>query len=147
MRHLLAIATVVWMVLLGGAWSLRAAGEGPVLSTAVYLAAARVCHQRADRSLHTADVQWPVCARCSGLYLAAPVGALAALAAGATRRGRRWRGALAIASVPTIATIAVEWTGLAPIGNMTRLLAAVPLGAAVAFVIVSVAGERAEPIG
>jgi uncharacterized membrane protein len=147
MRHLLAIATVVWMVLLGGAWSLRAAGKAPVLSTAVYLTAARLCHQRAERSLHTAAVQWPVCARCSGLYLAAPLGALAALAAGRTRRGRRWRRELAIASVPTIATIVMEWTGLAPIGNMTRLLAALPLGATVALVLVSVAGERAESIG
>ena len=51
-----------------------------VLGTAAaYQVGGILCHQRADRSFHTDAVQWPVCARCAGLYMSAGLGALVML--------------------------------------------------------------------
>jgi uncharacterized membrane protein len=88
-------------------------------------------------------VKWPVCGRCSGLYLAAPIGALVAGVAIRRRttapRQMAW---LALAAVPTAITLAVEWLNLAPVSNLARALAALPLGAMIAFVLVrTAAGE------
>ena len=80
MAKLLVAASIIWPVLLTGGWWARA-HEGPAwLAAGTYLVAGRVCHQKPDRSFHSSGVQWPVCGRCAGLYLAAPAGALAALA-------------------------------------------------------------------
>jgi len=49
---------------------------------------------------------------------------------------------LALAAVPTAITLAVEWLNLAPVSNLARALAALPLGAMIAFVLVrTAAGE------
>jgi uncharacterized membrane protein len=142
MRLVLVVAACLWLGLLGAALGSRIGGHTPALTTFVYLSMARLCHQRPERSLATNGVQWPVCARCSGLYLAAPLGALAAWWMGRDRSTRAWRAALIGASVPTAVTLALEWTSLAPVDNAARLIAALPLGATVAFVIVSVAPDR-----
>jgi uncharacterized membrane protein len=140
MARFLLVAAIAWPAFLaGGFWS--RAGDGPTsLTAAVYLAAGRVCHQRPERSFHTGGVKWPVCGRCAGLYLAAPFGALAAFVG--RRRGRapavRW---LLAAAVPTAVTFALEFTNLAPVSSLARAITALPLGAAVAHVIVSVAGS------
>ena len=139
----LIAAAFVWPIVLGAAaWEL-VDGRTPAWSAVVYAAASKVCHQRPERSFHTAGVKWPVCGRCSGLYLAAPIGALAAGVA--LRRGvrasrqLRW---LALAAVPTALTLIVEWLNLAPVSNLARALAALPLGAMVAFVVIrTAAGE------
>jgi len=71
----LVAAAIVWPLAAGGAVWHRAShpDDRPALGAAVvYLAGGRICHQRPERSFATRDVQWPVCARCSGLYLAAP---------------------------------------------------------------------------
>jgi uncharacterized membrane protein len=143
MARALAAASIVWPLVLGAAvWPPAATGQ-PVWTSLVYAVASRVCHQRPERSFHTGAVQWPVCARCSGLYLAAPAGALAALVSIARRhpaRRRLWW--LAVAAVPTAVTFGAEWIGLAAPGNLARAVAAAPLGAMVAFVLVRVsAGE------
>ena len=149
----LVAASLVWPVVLASAAAARVAHAAPGFSAVVYVAASRVCHQRPERSFHTAGVQWPVCGRCSGLYLAAPAGAI--LAAVALRRRvpvARVRSAphlvswLALASVPTIVTVLLEWSGLVPISNVARLLAALPLGAAIASTLVHVAGGAGRPI-
>src|SRR4051812_32934087 len=106
MFRILAIASIVWPLLLGAALWQRAGANGGMFSILVYSAASRVCHQRLERSFHTADVSWPVCARCSGLYLAAPFGAAVALVR--TRRRalpRAYARMLIIASVPTFVTL------------------------------------------
>jgi uncharacterized membrane protein len=118
-------------------------GKTPAWTAVVYAAGSRVCHQRSDRSFHTDGVKWPVCGRCSGLYLSAPLGALAAVVALRRRtvvpRQLMW---LAIAAVPTAATLAIEWLGLAPVNNVARAVVALPLGAMIAFVLVrTAAGE------
>jgi hypothetical protein len=68
-----------------------AAGASPVptpraWNAAVYFLASRICHQRPERSFHYRDTAWPVCARCTGLYLAAPLGGAVAWLARARQR-------------------------------------------------------------
>ena len=140
-RALVALAFAGPLVLSTG-WGSRAGGDAsaPAWGALVYAAASRVCHQRPERSFETAGATWPVCARCAGLYLSAPIGALIAVAR--RQRGTRtpWR-VLAAVALPTAATIALEWAG-APMTNALRAAAAVPLGAAVAMLVVDAAGAR-----
>jgi uncharacterized membrane protein len=144
---MLVAAAITWpMVLAAAVWT-QVAGDRPHWAVAVYAACSLVCHQIPVRSFHTAGVQWPVCARCAGLYLSAPAGALLALwtlyqrpvalmAAGAI-------GVVAVAAVPTAATLVLEWAGLAAPSNVVRAVAALPLGAAITFVMVrAVSGPR-----
>ena len=58
------------------------------------------------------------------------------------RSDRRW---LILASLPTVVTFALEWSG-APMTTLVRALAALPLGAAIAFVIVRIAAGRPKAI-
>jgi uncharacterized membrane protein len=112
-------------------------------STFVYLTGSFICHQRSDRSFLAAGAQYPVCARCTGLYVAAPFGILAALL---TRRAftlGEWRLLLSLAAIPTVVSILVERIG-GPTGLASRALAALPLGAAAAaFVAVAILGHFA----
>ena len=137
MVKLLVAASIAWPALLGTALGDRIAHGLTPWTGVVYLAGSRICHQRPERSFHTAGVQWPVCGRCAGLYLGAPLGALAALSIG-RRHASRGLGALAVASVPTIATMVLEWTGAATITSGVRAIAALPLGALIAYVIVRI---------
>jgi uncharacterized membrane protein len=137
----LIAGVVAWPLLLGAsAWRVGhgAPAGWPALT---YLAASVLCHQQPERSFHTAGVKWPVCARCSGLYLAAPAGALMALAAAARWRATRRRVVtlLAIAAAPTAVIWVLEWLALAPMTNAVRFAAALPLGAAIAAVLVRTA--------
>jgi uncharacterized membrane protein len=145
----LAAAAIAWPLLLVSVVWARQDGSQPLWTTAVYVVGSKICHQIAERSFHTNGVQWPVCARCAGLYLAAPIGAVVAIAA--RRRSRVWGAAawpiLIVAALPTIVTLAIEWPGLGAPSNVTRALAALPLGAAIAFLIVRTAGGRREAIG
>jgi uncharacterized membrane protein len=145
MARALAAASMVWPLVLGAAVWPPTAVRHPVATSLVYAVASRICHQRPERSFHSGGVQWPVCARCSGLYLAAPVGALAGLVSIARRRpARRRLWWLVAAAVPTAVTFGAEVLGLAAPSNLTRAVAALPLGAMIAFVLVRVgAGESA----
>jgi len=140
----LIVAACAWPAVLAGAtWEL-VEGRTPTWSAIVYASASKICHQRPERSFHTAGVKWPVCGRCSGLYLSAPIGALAA-AIVLRRRGLvhgelTW---LALAAVPTAVTLLVEWLNLAPVSNLARAIAALPLGAMIAFVLVRTAAGEA----
>jgi uncharacterized membrane protein len=142
----LVLAAILWPVVLGAAWWGRAGGVAGAepWSALVYAAASRICHQKPERSFHAAGTSWPVCGRCSGLYLAAPIGAALA---GAHRR--RWqlpaRPVLAAAALPTAVTLGLEWAGV-PITNALRAAAALPLGAAVAAVLADVATGGRRPI-
>jgi uncharacterized membrane protein len=122
----------------------------PFLTTPVagvlYAAGALICHQLPDRSFHLQGIQLPVCARCIGLYGGAAAGSMA----GALAVGRRWRArrppistrsmqwlATGVAAMPTLATFTLEWGLGWPMSNGVRAIAALPLGLAVAFVVVS----------
>lgn len=123
----------------------------------VYLAGGYICHQRPERSFWIAGHPMPVCARCAGLYLAAPLGVAFVLWRGVGSRGvpRRemasldrtyswWRLALIVAAVPMIGSVAIEWlAGLSC--NESRALTAVPLGMAIAALIAAaLRGDFAE---
>ncbi len=141
----LAASALAWPLLLGASLLARQGGQHPLWTSVVYAAAARICHQLPDRSFWTGGVQWPVCGRCSGLYASAPVGAMLAIG----RAGRavvleRMRWWLAVAAVPTALTLGLEWLGLAPMTNGLRAASALPLGAAIAFVLVRVADRPVE---
>jgi uncharacterized membrane protein len=135
----LVAAAMIWPLVLSAGAAARIARTGSSAAAAVYTAAGLVCHQRDDRSFHTYGVKWPVCARCSGLYLAAPLGAFAALlGAGRLRRARDLK-VLALAAAPTAITFVIEHGGVASVSSATRFVAALPLGAAVAWVVVRAA--------
>jgi len=149
MAKWLAAAAVLVPVVFAAAVGQRVAGETSTAVAVVYLTGSRVCHQRPDRSFQTAGVQWPVCARCSGLYLGAAAGSLLTLGVLAGRRRERQPARWLIgASLPTALTIAVEWSGVAPVSNLVRSVAALPAGAAVArAIILAVSERRAKAIG
>jgi uncharacterized membrane protein len=108
-------------------------GTSPVTVSIIYACGSLICHQRPDRSLTMCGRQWPVCGRCSGLYLGAAAGVLLA----ATRLGRggnwrQWRTRMLVAAIPTGALWLGEMAGLGDPGTVLRLALAVPLGAATA---------------
>jgi uncharacterized membrane protein len=132
------VAAVLWAVLIVSAPltdSLPAgAGVARLAGAATYWTGATVCHQRPERSFHTHGIQWPVCARCSGLYLSAALGIVVTWLHGRSRRRfafEAWRMVLAAAAVPTAATVVLEWWDPRWVSCLARALAAVPLGAAV----------------
>ena len=112
----------------------------------MYAAGSFICHQLPERSFHIDSSQLPVCARCVGIYGGGAFGSVMGASAVVRRwtfegrpllvRSRRWTWT-AIAAVPTIATFVLEWGFGWPISNAVRAVAALPLGAAVAFVVVS----------
>ena len=141
MRGWLVAAAIGGPLLLGAAVVTRIAGAGPVWTSIVYSAASLVCHQRPDRSFSTSGVQWPVCGRCAGLYLAAPFGAIGARLLRSGSRGERAVMALAIAGAPTAASWLAEHLAGIPQSNIMRAVLAVPLGTVVAYILVRAAPE------
>ena len=145
-------ATLAWMLMLVMVPYLLAHETGGrvvlTASAGAYLAGSVICHQRPDRSFRLWGVQMPVCARCAGLYLGAAVGALLA---GVPRRGGRGTAHTASrairmmvlgAAIPTAATWLGEAVGWLPFADGVRAAAAVPLGAAVAWVVsLAIRGE------
>jgi uncharacterized membrane protein len=130
-------AACAWAVLLVAApWLARSAGPiGLRVSTAAYLAGSVLCHQQAGRSFHLAGAQLPVCARCSGLYVSGALGLLAGIVLGSRRdplsrlaRVVEWRWVLIGAVVPTLATLAAEWSGAWAVPGAWRAVAALPAG-------------------
>jgi len=105
-------------------------GSGTSLGVSViYAAGSLVCHQRPERSLTSCGRQWPVCGRCSGLYLGAAAGVLLA-AAGVGRRGswRQWRTRVLLSAMPTAALWLGEVAGFGDPGTLLRLALALPPG-------------------
>ena len=120
------------------------AGGAP-LSAAAYALGSLVCHQQSARSFHLAGAQLPVCARCAGLYVGAALGAVVPLVLRTFRQDpglSRMRMLLVVSAVPTLATWGAEAARLAEPSNLTRALAAVPLGLIVAATIVATADGR-----
>ena len=125
----------------------RLGGWPGAVVAATYLAGGYVCHQQSARSFHLAGAQLPVCARCAGLYAAAPWGVLWVVAGG-SRVPRRQalmgsrasavrvaRAALFVAALPTLVTWASEQLGFVYPSNAVRAVAAVPLGLTAAWVL------------
>jgi uncharacterized membrane protein len=105
-------------------------------AAAAYAAGSFVCHQIPERSFHLAGRQFAVCGRCTGLYVSALAGGLLAL--GVRRRFPiNDRVALAIAAVPTGLSWGLEHIGLAAQSNAIRAAAALPLGFAAAWIVIT----------
>ncbi|RPJ75830.1 MAG: DUF2085 domain-containing protein [Acidobacteria bacterium] len=124
---------------------------GAMIAAGAYVSGGLVCHQRPERSFHLAGAQLPVCGRCTGLYLSTAAGVLLALtrrrAVRETIRGREtllhpYRSWLLAAAVPSLATLALEWSGAWPGSNSARAAAAAPLGLVLGWLLVEAAGFR-----
>ena len=141
----LCAASLIWAAALPAAPGLRGRDGGLALAAALpYAAGAFICHQRADRSFTSRGIPWPVCARCSGAYLAAAAAVLAMLLGPRSRRrgpggARAWRTAIALAAVPTAVSWALERAGWWQPGDLVRAALAVPPGAAVGALLASIA--------
>ena len=126
---------LVWLALLVAAPALA---FGVPLSGLTYALGSLICHQRPERSLELFGAQMPVCARCAGLYAGAATGAL--IAAVPTREwspsARGWRTALVVAAAPTAGTWLAEVVGMGAPSNAVRAVAALPLGMAVAWLVI-----------
>ena len=145
----LTLGALAWsVILLTAPYGLTSSHPRLVAAAAgVYSGAGLICHQRSERSFHLAGAQQPVCARCAGLYMSGAAGALAAwLAWRRPRVPRRTRMVFALAALPTVVSVTIEFVGLAHPSNMVRAVCALPLGAAAAWVFVrSLRAEAAEP--
>ena len=121
----------------------------------MYAVGSLICHQLPERSFHLWSAQLPVCARCTGIYAGGAIAAIVALMKAAltgtarleprptyniTPVGHRFSGAtlfssaratLIVAAIPTIATLAFEWTTGQMPANWIRALAGSAIGAAV----------------
>jgi uncharacterized membrane protein len=149
-RRAYLTAALAWAFLIPvAAWAAsRSRGQLPAqLMTAIpYEIGAVICHQQPTRSFFLWSRQLPVCARCTGLYVGAAVVALASIAMRGTEVMRRMRRVpprvFALAIAPALATLAYEWTtGVVP-SNVLRALTGLPLGAAVAWAILSVLDDQ-----
>jgi uncharacterized membrane protein len=112
----------------------------------VYAIGALICHQQPERSFHLASFQLPVCARCTGLYLGCALAALVIGLGGFTRAIVRPRVALLIAAAPTAITVLYEWISGDVPANGIRALAALPLGLAVASIVLLQTGARPREV-
>lgn len=149
MPRLLAVvltgSAVLWTSLLLAVGFDASRVSPPTLSALVLVTGGQLCHQRPERSFDAGAGPFPVCARCTGLYLAGAIGALAGWV-GASRGPRRTRALLVAAAVPTAATLAIEWAGISPLSNIIRFTAALPLGLSAGWLFVGRLRAESEPI-
>lgn len=149
----IGLLTGLWAVMLVATPYLlghsHARGAGAVAAAVTYVVGGVLCHQQPTRSFHLWDTQMPVCARCSGLYMLAPLGVVLALGSGGRRSGSRtpaagsrgsWpipvlRVALLVAAVPTLVTVGAELMGFSQPANVVRGVSAIPLGISVTWVV------------
>ena len=150
----LVVATAWLAALATGPYLLTHRAPGTVgfrAAEMVYVAGGLICHQQSARSFHAWNVQLPVCARCTGLYLAAPAGALVGLVSFRRRRGvkpghpERWRWLLTLAAIPTAATVALEWAGISGISGPLRAVCSLPLGFAVSWLVAETLAGATRP--
>jgi hypothetical protein len=143
----------------------HASAAGATFVVTVYGIGSLICHQLPARSYHLWAAQMPVCARCTGIYVGAAIGALAAIAASLTRRpttnraavghatyraavGHRLSGAkapraaLIAAALPTLLTLLYEWTTGEMPSQAIRAAAGFPIGVVVAWLVVAAADNR-----
>ena len=110
---------------------------------AIYAIGGVVCHQLEPRSFHLWGRQMPVCARCTGIYAGAALGALLAAARPrAVRLSPRWIAALATA--PMAVSVLIEWTTGIAMSNALRCATGLVAGLAVAWMLVAGLHEAAK---
>ncbi len=94
-----------------------------------------ICHQKSERSFFWDGHQFPVCARCTGVYLSGAAGAIGWIALKVARRWRSIaidpraaRNLIVLAALPTAVSLATGTIGWWDGSNLTRSLLAIPLG-------------------
>jgi uncharacterized membrane protein len=149
LRRLFCAGAVGWAALIPSAALAagRAAGAPVVglLAALPYAVGAVICHQQAARSFAIWSQQLPVCARCTGIYIgAAFVALVSALRITGTKVAQGFSPArtMIVAALPTAATLAYEWSTNTTPSNVVRAIAGFPLGAAVAWVILSAVDDQ-----
>lgn len=105
-----------------------------------------VCHRIDLRSFFIGELQMPLCARCSGMYLGAIVGLLFQWSAGKRRIGiPSWKVILpisifillfAVDGINSFYNLISQNTGLYPPNNILRLLSGTGMGLAIAVALV-----------
>ena len=143
----LALAAAGWAVAIPVAP--LAAPVAPVATTALYAIGALICHQLPERSFHVDGHQWLVCARCSGLYAGAGLGALLAWAYVRRHPSVVWPRprvltTLQVVALPTLITVGTAWLGLGDPPNRWRAVLAVPLGLVAGAVAVALVSDRVK---
>lgn len=108
------------------------------LAAVVYAMGHVLCHQQPARSFSWGGQPWPVCARCTGIYVGAAVGVLLAAVLPRRRlpeatRVRRW---LAASALPSVLTLVYEWTSGAMPGHGWRATAGGVMGSVAAALII-----------
>lgn len=105
-----------------------------------------ICHQRPERSFFWSGHQFPVCARCTGLYVSAAVGLIgwAVFKLRGDRRShsidpRTARTFFIVAAMPTVISLATGALGVWDGSNITRAILALPLGAVAGVIVAAVA--------
>ena len=111
----------------------------------VFAAGALICHQRPERSFFFDGHQFPVCARCTGLYLS---GAIGLAGWWGVKLARHWRPnhvdprsavrTLILASIPTLISVGAAVIGLWDGSNVTRAVLAIPLGVSAGAIVAAV---------
>jgi uncharacterized membrane protein len=144
----LAALAIAWAGAIVAAPRLASGGGGRIgtLGAAVvYAFGSGVCHQRPERSLVTAGTRWPVCGRCTGLYLGAALGVVfGALAFGGRRAmaPARWRGVIVAAAVPTATSWLLEVVGGPATPVAWRAVLAAPAGFVLGWFLAHLAWPR-----
>ena len=166
LHRVLCAGALGWAVLIpSAALAAGRASGAPVvglLAAVPYAIGAVICHQQAARSFAIWSQQLPVCARCTGIYAGAAMIAAVATFRRADRLRRGFGGqealghnnprkvaqgfspakTIILAALPTAATLAYEWSTSTTPSNVVRAIAGFPLGAAVAWVILSAADDQ-----
>ncbi len=140
--RVLASAACLWAAALPVAAAGAAGHAGRALSLLVFLVygiGGMVCHQRPERSFDWGGVPWPVCARCTGIYVGAAVAAMLAPRArtGLPRSPQRARLWLAAGALPAALTLVYEWTAGQMPSNAIRAASGLLLGGAVASILMT----------
>jgi len=112
----------------------------------IYAAGGLFCHQRPERSFFLDGHQFPVCARCTGLYLSAAMGIIGWLA---LKIARRWsslpfdprlaKRVVILSAIPTAVSFMTGVLGIWDGSNLTRAMLAIPVGASAGAVVAAVA--------
>ena len=112
----------------------------------IYAAGGLICHQRPERSFFLDGHQFPVCARCTGLYLSAAMGIIGWLA---LKIARRWsslpfdprlaKRVVILSAIPTAVSFMTGVLGLWDGSNATRAMLAIPFGASAGAMVAAVA--------
>ena len=153
MRLALASAAILWFAAIVAApLAIDSTHAATATGAAcVYMTGSFVCHQRPERSFSLGGRQMPVCARCAGLYAASAIAAPLALlvlahAGGASSMpAARARWLALLAALPTIVTWLIEHLGFVHLSNTARFVAALPLGAAVTWLLMGVLPHGPRP--